>query len=198
MKFTSEVLLQLISTAVVILVLWGVKSCLMKEEAGDELNHELMLRLKEFSETIYNHCLYVGEISEAAAKEIHAKEQIAYLGGCYHEVGRLRGKDYISSGIELLNEYAVSARIVTVVKEHNIHCDKPTSKEAAIVMLTDSVISTIQYLRTKEPGSQITIEALIKAIFNKRKAMGLLELSGLSEEELEQLQAYFTRTFCDK
>ena len=110
----------------------------------------------------------------------------------------MKGNDYISSGVEILKEHGVSQDVVNVVNEHNIHRNKPTSKEAAIVMLTDSITTTIRYLKTKEPNFKITMEGLIKSIFSKRNEMGLFEQSGLSEQEIKRLKKYYIETFQGK
>ncbi len=194
LDFTANVIYQLISTGIMILGLWGLKVTVFGQTENDELNKELMNRLEAYSETIYEHCLDVGNISAIAAEQIHVKRNVAYLGGCYHEIGRIMGKDYISHGVELLKEYGISKEVIAVVREHNIHCEKPASKEAAIVMLSDSILSTIRYLREKEPNTKITIEVLTKAIMNKRNAMGLFEQSGLSEGEIQTLQSFYIET----
>lgn len=197
--FSAEAVYELISTGVMILCLWGIRMCFEAYECKEpRVKEELLNQLKEFSETIYEHSISVGEISEGAAKQIHANADVAYAGGCYHEIGRMNGNDYIISGVAILKEHGVSQRVVEVVKEHNIHRNKPTSKEAAVVMLTDSIATTIRYLKTKEPDFKITMEGLIKSIFNKRKEMGLFEQSGLSENEMEHLTKYYIEAFQEK
>jgi hypothetical protein len=203
LAMSADVVLELVSTAVTILCLWGIHIYFdpvkkMKKKSASLLEESLMDQLNEYSKTIYRHSLYVGEVSREAAKQIGANEEIAYKGGCYHEIGRMRGKDYIACGVEILTEAGVSKEVVDVVKEHNIHKDKPTSKEAAIVMLADSIITTIRYLRTKEPDNKVTMEVVVKSIFKKRREMEMFVQTGLSEQELEQLQQYFIETFKEK
>lgn len=199
LDFSTEVVCELISTGVMILCLWGIRICFGSHQAKEpRVQEELLNQLKEFSETIYTHSISVGEISEGAAKQIHANADLAYVGGCYHEIGRMKGNDYIKNGVEILKEHGVSQNVVDVVNEHNIHRNKPTSKEAAIVMLTDSIATTIRYLQTKEPNFKITMEGLVKSIFNKRNEMGLFEQSGLSENEMELLTKYFIEAFQEK
>lgn len=199
LNFSAEVVYQLISTGVMILCLWGIHICFDPYGCKEpRVKEELLNQLREFSETIYEHSISVGEISEGAAKQIKANADVAYAGGCYHEIGRMKGNDYISSGVEILKEHGVSQDVINVVNEHNIHRNKPTSKEAAIVMLTDSITTTIRYLKTKEPNFKITMEGLIKSIFSKRNEMGLFEQSGLSEQEIKRLKKYYIETFQGK
>lgn len=195
--FSLEVIFKLISTAVMIVFLWGVQTSFRpsKKQKTVRVKENLMEQLKEFSESIYEHSLLVGEISKGAAAKIHAKEDVAYAGGCYHEIGRIRGNEYIANGVEILEEHGISKDVIKVVTEHNINQGKPTSKEAAIVMLCDSIASTIQYLRLKKPETEVTMERIVQSIFMKRFEKGLFDGTGLSLGELNQLKEYFKEAF---
>jgi membrane-associated HD superfamily phosphohydrolase len=58
-------------------------------------------------------------------------------------------------------------------------------------MLSDCIISTGEYLAKSGKRNAISDEKLIKSIFSNRIAKGSLAESGLTDEQLEQLQDYF-------
>lgn len=196
LKFSEKVVFQLISTAVMVLFIWGIRVCYQPSEKNTVLfREELMEKLKQYSENLYQHSLFVGKISEGAAAKIQVREDLAYAGGCYHELGRITGDDYIAGGVELLKKNGISKEVIAIVKEHNMHHGVPASKEAAIVMLCDSIASTIQYLKVKQPDTEVSMEHIVNSIFSKRFEKGLFDQTGLSLEELGILKNYFIETF---
>ncbi|MBR3771733.1 MAG: hypothetical protein IKL07_05645, partial [Clostridium sp.] len=96
-------------------------------------------------------------------------------------------------GVKLLKKYGVADEIINVVREHNIHYDKPTSKEAAIVMLSDSILSSLKYLYEHKAAEEIKIEEVVSSIINRRFEKGLLDQSGLNVEELVKLNEYYVK-----
>ncbi|MGF7143968.1 hypothetical protein HNQ56_002398 [Anaerotaenia torta] len=154
------------------------------------LENELMVKLKEHSEALYEHALRIAEISGRAAGQIGAGEQLAYAGGLYHEIGKIKGKNYIEEGLAIAEEYAFPKELKAIVKEHNIKYDRPGSVEAAIVMLTDSVVSTIEYI-SGSGEHKYAPEKIIDNIFQMRMEKGSLDQSGLSLRDYKLLKEFY-------
>ena len=153
-----------------------------------------MMRLKAYSETLYGHALLVAEISGRAAKQIGAMEQLAYAGGMYHEIGKIGGKNYIEEGLVIAEDYAFPKELKAIIKEHNIKYDKPGSVEAAIVMLTDNVVSTIDYI-SKTEDRKFTPEKIIDNIFQMRMDKGTFDQSGLTLKDFKLLKEFYLNEF---
>jgi uncharacterized domain HDIG len=156
------------------------------------LENELLIKLKQFSESIYEHSLQIGELSGRAAKVIKADEMLARAGGLYHEIGRINGKNYIEEGLVLADEYAFPKKLKDILREHNIKYDKPSSVEAAIVMLSDNVVSTIEYIN-KTGDHRLTPGKVIDNIFQTRLDKGTFDSSGISLMEYKMLKEFFQR-----
>ncbi len=156
--------------------------------------NELMMKLKAHSETLYDHALSIAEISGRAAGQIGAGEQLAYAGGLYHEIGKINGKNYIEEGLAIAEDYAFPRELKSIIKEHNIKYDKPGSVEAAIVMLTDSVVSTIEYI-SKTEEHKFTPQKVIDSIFQMRMEKGTLDQSHLSLRDFKLLKEFFLKEF---
>jgi hypothetical protein len=110
----------------------------------------------------------------------------------YHEVGRLLdGENYMEANLQLARRYHFPDTLTGVIRQHNTGSEIPKSPEAAIVMLSDCIISTGEYLAKSGKRNAISDEKLIKSIFSNRIAKGSLAESGLTNEQLEQLQDYF-------
>lgn len=159
-----------------------------------DLNNELILKLRSFSESLYAHSVYIGELSGRAAKEIGADELLAMAGGLYHEIGRMNGKIYIDEGLKLAEEYSFPKELKAILKEHNIKYDRPSSVEAAIVMLSDNIVSTIEYI-DKAEDHKIKADKIIDNIFQMRLDKGTLDSSGISVKEYKKLKEFYHLEF---
>jgi len=159
----------------------------------DEEN-ELLLKLKQFSQTLYNHSVFIADLSYRAAKEIKANEMLAKAGGLYHEVGKINGKNYIEEGLLIAEDYAFPKELRAILKEHNIKYEKPSSIEAAIVMLSDNVISTIEYIE-KTGDQKFTATKIIDNIFQMRMEKGTFDVIDLSLMDFKILKEFYQKEF---
>lgn len=160
-------------------------------------NNDLLIQLKEYSGELYDHAHRVGDISSRAAKVISADESLAYAGGLYHEIGKIRLGNYIEQGLLIADEYQFPEKLKTIVKQHNIKYDKPTSVEAAIVMLTDHALATINYL-DNQGEHKYPIDKIIANIFQMRMEKGTFDESGLSIKDFKVLREFYVEEFHKK
>jgi putative nucleotidyltransferase with HDIG domain len=157
-------------------------------------NNELINKMKQHSEILYAHALHIGDLSYRAAKEIGANDLIAKAGGLYHEVGKINGKNYIEEGLLIAEEYAFPRELKAILKEHNIKYEKPNSVEAAIVMLSDNVVSTIEYI-IKTEDHKFTTNKIIDNIFQMRMDKGTFDAANLSLKDFKKLKDFYQREF---
>ena len=156
-----------------------------------EDDFELMQKMKENQE-LYQHSYKISQISGDAAQAIGCDGTLARAGGMYHEAGRIMGQDnYMEANMSLSRKYHFPARLVDVIRQHNTGSEIPQSPEAAIVMLSDCIVSTGEYLQKSGKRGAISNEKLVKSIFSNRIAKGSLEESGLSSGQLEELEKYY-------
>lgn len=157
-----------------------------KKNALLDENSELLIRLKENSE-LYQHSLSVAQIAEQVAASVDANRSLVRAGAMYHDIGKLvDGEDYVTEGVALCQEYGVPDAVIRLVEEHNVNYKIPTSKEAAAVMLADTVVSTMEFNQKK--GKETDPELLVEKIFKVRKEKRTLNRCGLSEIELELME----------
>ncbi len=159
--------------------------------------NELLMRLKQHSEALYAHSLYIADISSRAAKLVGASDQLAMAGGLYHEIGKLNGKNYVEEGLIIAEDYAFPKELKAILREHNIKYDKPHSVEAAIVMLSDSVVSTIEYIK-KSDEKKYTANKIIDNIFQLRMDKGTFDEAKLSLVDFKLLKEFYQKEFEQK
>lgn len=139
--------------------------------------------MRSKSASVYYHSNEVAEMARLAAKRIGADYNLAYAGGLFHDLGKVSGSEYIKEGLKLAEEYGIPGDIRTIMVEHNVKSRLPKSKEAAIVMLSDTVVSTIEYVKGTMDKKDISEQVLVENAINKRLTSGALNKSGLSIEE---------------
>ena len=121
----------------------------------------------------------------------------------YHEIGRLISKEYIEAGVTLLTEHQFPSEVIEVVRQHNAKIEQPKSKEAAIVMMSESIVSTIAYFekekkKAKEAGAAYTEQPsgkIIENIFEIRFNKGSLDESGITIMEYKKLKQYYLEIY---
>ena len=167
----------------------------MDEKAILELastDHELMQKIKNYSESLYVHSLRTGNLSGMAAEFAGYGKNLARAGGFYHEAGRIYGnEDYKEACSQIAKEFAFPIQLEDIIKQHGEVPEKPGSPEAAVVMLSDSIISTDEYFDRTGKREQIPDEKLVKSVFNSRLAKGSLDNSGIDKENIEKLMDFY-------
>lgn len=159
-----------------------------------DLNNGLMLQLREYSEELYKHSVKIGKLSGAAAEYVEADRELAIAGGYYHEIGRIRDdKNYIDACVEIAKENGFSEQLIDVIRQHSTVSEKPKSVEAAIVMLSDCIVSTSDYLENSGKRHAISDEKLVKSIFVNRISKGNLAEADVSEEIIQKLQDFYIK-----
>lgn len=159
-----------------------------------DLENDLIKKMKQHSESLYSHAIRIGDLSYRAAIEIKADEMLALAGGIYHEVGKINGKNYIEEGLIIAEDYAFPRELKAILKEHNIKFEKPSSVEAAIVMISDSVESTIDYIE-KNDDRKFTTDKIIENIFQMRMEKGTFDGTSLSLKDYKKLKEFYQKEY---
>ena len=82
----------------------------------------------------------------------------------------------------ILEENQFPQRVKEVLKEYLDKSEIIRSKETVVLLFSDTVISSISYLFSKDPKIQLDYEKIIESIFKKRIESGVIEHSDLSFE----------------
>lgn len=150
--------------------------------------------IKKKSISLYYHSQEVAELAKAGGEKIQCNARLAYAGGLLHDIGKTKdGNDNIKTGLMIANKYGMPREIKAIMVEYDGKHRPPSSKEAALVMLADSVISSIEYL--KASGKDVSEKKIIDNVFNVRLSTGILDKSGLSVGELSMIKSEFEKYF---
>ncbi|MCI8338286.1 MAG: HDIG domain-containing protein [Lachnospiraceae bacterium] len=158
-----------------------------------EEEFSLAVALREYSRDLYHHSSQVSDLAGRAADAIGGDGLLARAGGLYHEMGRMaESNNYIEAGIALGEKHAFPEELQAVIRQHSPNYEIPKSPEAAVVMLSDCIFSTSDYLTKNGMREKLTDEKLVHNVIQNRLSKGNLRDSGMTVEQLEVLQAYFT------
>ena len=155
------------------------------------VNFPLVKKIEERSKYLYKHSLRVAVASGEAAKLIGANEQLAQVGGLYHDIGKTLEGNYIENGKKLALEYGLPEDVIVIIESHNIKYSKPKTVEAAIIMFADSIVSAMEVLQARHGDLTKNRQAIIRKIFEVRFEDGTLDDSGLSFHQYRTLMKYF-------
>ncbi len=203
--------------------------------------NKLLKRLLVEAPGTYHHSLTVANISEIAARSIHADSLLARVGAYYHDIGKLRHPLYfkenqydknvhdnlspeessqviinhVIEGVEIATKNRLPQSIIDIVEQHHgqtttgyflIRAKElgevdeskftypgpvPQTKEAAIVMLSDSCEAAV---RSIEDKTEAKIESMVRKIATERVNAGQFSQCNMSFRELETVIRVITKT----
>ncbi|HBR03141.1 MAG TPA: metal-dependent phosphohydrolase [Ruminiclostridium sp.] len=204
-------------------------------------NHPLLKRLLMEAPGTYHHSLMVGNLAEAATREIGGNALVSRVGAYFHDVGKLKRPQFfkenqISSnphdrltpnlsalvitshtkdGEELAQKYHLPKIISDIIVQHHgttlivyfyhkaSQSDKgeelkeetfryegpvPDTREAAVVMLADSVEAAVRSMPEKTQGK---IEGLVHKIIKDKLDDGQLDRCDLTLKDLSTIADSF-------
>ncbi|MFW5676796.1 MAG: HD domain-containing protein, partial [Acetivibrio ethanolgignens] len=123
--------------------------------------------------------------------------KVVQAGGLYHEIGRIAGSEDIEEGVKLGGEFDLPQPVIDIIRQHNSKYEKPQSVEAAVVMITDSIVSTIEYMEKEQKGKNVQVSAakIIEQIFDIRFKKGTLDESGMDIRNYKKLKEFFQNEY---
>jgi putative nucleotidyltransferase with HDIG domain len=157
--------------------------------------YKLLAEFKEKCPDIYAHSLKCASISAKAAALIDADDLLARAGAMYHEIGKTVSANYIKEGIILAKKNNFPVEVINIIKEHNSKVGAPKSPESTIVMLSDSILSSLEFMNSTSGEKKISLspEKLVNGIFDSRLQTGILDSCGISLADYKTLKTFYIK-----
>lgn len=149
---------------------------------------------KEDSITFY-HSMEVSDLANRVAITLGINKEITMAGSRYHEVGRLLGKNYVVHGIKLLNQHGFPKEVIQIIQEHNSKVNKPQTMESAVVMLSDTIISTFNTIIETRGMENLNKNKIVKNILELRLESGILDDVLLNTKDYVKLKQAFVQAY---
>ncbi len=166
----------------------------MEEDISEQLEQlclpeaPLLVELSERFPKAFLHARRVALFASEVAEYMEGVDELLVrCAGFYHEIGKLRGTKTLEGTLLVAQEQQFPERLIQVLREHTINGDKPTSKEAALIMLTDNICGMCEHLRKTQSGKILVAKVIDRAI-NLRVTKGDLNQSGLTVKDISVMQ----------
>lgn len=163
-----------------------------------EADYELIRRLQTYSANLFIHSMRVSAMSMRVAKEMGYNVLLAKAGGMYHEIGRIKNdSDYIEATKDIAYAYDFPKSLTELILQNCGKQKRPQSKEAVVVMFSDSIVSMTEYFMKNDLQDKLSKEKIIQSIFTNRIKKGSLEECGMSREETDRIREIFESLYMD-
>lgn len=153
------------------------------ERLCDEQAELLTLFSKKYPKSFLHSRRVAIVASDVAERMEEVDTLLVKCGGYFHEIGRLRGDKSVENTLAVAKEEKFPYALQKVLKEHTVDGEKPTSKEAALVLLADNICGMCEHLKKTQNG-RLLITKVIDRALNLRLSKGDLSYSGLTAADL--------------
>ncbi len=171
----------------------AVNSLSSKEELNKFTveNSELLLKLKETKKALYLHNVRVSRLAGKCADGMHGiNATLVRAASLYNGIGKLEPGDEYENSIKIAKENDFPKELTECLKACSKTSEAPViSGETAIVVITDTVVTTYYYLKSKK--TLIYPEKLVDSVIGKEITHGRLNSSGLSIADCSYMREYF-------
>ena len=157
------------------------------EEFFAKLNdpgHQLLSQLKETDKAAYFHAVHTAYLSDKIARRIGADIALAKAGGYYHKIGVLKGEDTMQNTILVGEENKFPESLMKLLREYGMKAPSTISREAAIVQLSDALVSSIVFMFQKNKNADLNYEKIVDIIIRKKMDSGDWTVCELTVEDL--------------
>lgn len=157
-------------------------------------NSPLLDALKEKKKSAYLHSMRIAYVAEIVTEKIGGNKDFARVIALYHEIGKMNLGDAVTETIDILTRENFPEFLIKAINEV-ISKDKPefTTKESAIVAISDTVISTYFYLKKNMPDKAVP-EKITDNVMSKFMLNGRLDSCSLSVKDCKDIKDSFVET----
>jgi len=151
----------------------------------------LQVQLKQEYRSKYYHAMHTAYFCERIATRLNLNAEAAKAAGYYQHIGALQGDENWENTKLFCEEYEFPPVVHTILQEA---LDKKTaivSKETAVLIFSDGVISTILYMMEKQPDSKPDYDQIVDTVFKAKLKSGMFSQCKLTLEEIAVMESIF-------
>lgn len=149
---------------------------------------QLLVELKNSSKDEYYHAIHTAYLCDRIARRLDMDDAVVKACGYYHRIGMLKGGNSWETVQTILDENQFPLRVKEILKEYIDKSEQIISRETVVLLFSDTVISSIQYLFSKNPQVVLDYDKLIGAIFKKKIESGIIDQSRISMGEIQEMK----------
>jgi hypothetical protein len=151
----------------------------------------LLVKLKEFSRQEYYRAVHTAHFCERIGQKTDCDLNVVKAGGYYHRIGILNGEITYAGAEKLLPGNKFPRAVYRLLQEYLEPSIPIKSKEAAVLLLADEVVSAMLMLFSKDSNAAIDYDKVIDAIFKTILEGSALKECSISMGELTDMKNAF-------
>ena len=139
-------------------------------------DYSLSVELKEYSLKEYRHALHTMYFCDKIAHKIdEADAHLCKAGGYYHRIGRIREGNPIENICTISREYQFPKELTELLTECATNKSKVHSKEAAIIIFADAVVTSVCFMFEKDQTAKPDYGQIVSVVLKKKIESGVLD-----------------------
>ena len=146
---------------------------------------ELLMELRSKNKAVYAQSVLVGKLAAETAAAMGLNVELTKAAGLYKRIGKIMDDMTADTTTEIASVYEFPQELVELLDQLN-H-DIIARKEAAVLLLTDGVISYYSVMRHGQKND-ISVEKIVDTIVSKKIFTGEMNESGLTMTECAALR----------
>lgn len=154
--------------------------------------YELMDSMIKFKKKVYAHAAFSSRIAEQAAEAIHADALVTKCSVYYYNYARTLGKNYTDPFIETAYWHKFPKKVTNVVLSLANDSQKILTKEAATVLVTETLVLAKESKFADGQAEKGYLEAVMKQRFQR----GMLDLAEISIKDYITLKDFVITQLC--
>lgn len=151
----------------------------------------LQVQLKEFDKNKYYQAVHRAYFCERIAALLNLNGEALKAAAYYRNIGLLRGEETWENTKAICGEYDFPPAVSAILQEVLGESKKMISKEAAVLVFSDGVISGILYILAKQPEIKPDYDRIVDAVFRAKMKSGIFSESQLTLEEFFTMEKIF-------
>ncbi len=155
--------------------------------------YPLLVSLKDISEKDYYHAVHTAYFCDRIATELGLDVKVVKCAGYYQNIGIIHGNNSWSETLTILQGADFPEKPLTVIRELTDPGETLHSKEAAVVLFSNLVVSSVLYLIDKNPEAEINYDSVIEAVFKSRLDNGTLNDNAISIADIRLMKKKFKK-----
>lgn len=151
----------------------------------------LMAELRAQDKEAYLQALHTGYLGERIAIKLGLDAQRCKAGGYYHKMADCKKEERSDLFEMLADEYHFPPEVLKLLDECNCPGHHFKTPEAAVIHMSDAVVSAIRYLFRQNPDAEICYEPVIHSIFDRKVKMGLFDECSITFSQFQHMRKMF-------
>ncbi len=150
--------------------------------------YPLLVELKEFSKEEYYHAIHTAYLCDRIGKRLGLRDRVIKACGYYHRIGVLKGGNNWVNLQMILEEQHFPEEMKSVLQEYADDEERMVSKEAAVLMICDSLVSSIRYLFSQDASAELEYSPIINLVLKETIESGRINHSAVSFGEIQAIR----------